>query len=216
MVELINGSTDVVVLTKADEDLTDQCVQVFTNIISCVMEAKAEFCHSIRPEFFLLDSTDESDYLSVDNLFTMDKVEKALASSQRSRVMSVTRKRCMKQKRLHFLRKFSLWHNLFPIDTVSVLKCLESVSRNLYTFGIHLDVPTGVLDAIEKDFPSSTERQRTELVKRWLSSSLDPCWWHLAQALRQIKEGVLAEEIEGNKGKYKLNLFSHFKIPSRN
>ena len=203
MVELINSSTEVVVLTKAKQSLTDQCVQVFNNIISCVMEAMAEFCHSIQPKMFFLDSTDESDYLSVDNLFELDKVEKALASSQGEGVVSVTRKRCMEQERLLFLHKFSLWHSLFPMDLVSVLKCLENVSRNLYTFGVFLGLPTGILDAIEKDYPNNTERQRTELVRRWLSSSLDPCWWHLAQALKQIKEGVLADKIERNEGESK-------------
>ena len=201
VVELINGSTDVVVLTKADEDLTDQCVQVFTNIVSCVMEAKAEFCHSIRPEFFLLDSTDESDYLSVDNLFAMEMIEKALASPQGEGVISVTRNRRMKQECLLFLHRFSLWHSLFPIDTVSVLKCLENVSQDLCTFGVNLDLSAGILYAIENDYPNNTERQRIELVRRWLNSSLDPCWWHLAQALRQIQEEVLAEEIERNESK---------------
>ena len=94
------------------------------------------------------------------------------------------------------LIKLTHWDSLFPIDTVSVLKCLENVSRNLYTLGMFLG-----LGALERDFPNSTERQRTELVRRWLSSSLDPCWWHLAQALKQIQEGVLVEEIERNEGK---------------
>ena len=36
----------------------------FTRLaISCVMEAKAEFCHSIKLGFFLLDSTNETDML---------------------------------------------------------------------------------------------------------------------------------------------------------
>ena len=201
MVELINGSTEIVVLTKAEEDLTDQCVRVFHNIISCVMKAKAEFCHSICPEFFLLDSTNESDYLSVDNLFAMDKVETALASSEG--VLSVTRNRRMKQERIVFLHKFSLWHSLFPTNSISVLKCLENVSKNLYMLGVFLGLSTGVLDAIKKDFPNDTEGQRIELVKKWLSSSLDPCWWHLAQALKQIKEGVLADEIEKTEGESK-------------
>ena len=44
------------------------------------MEAKAEFCHSVRPKFYLLDSTDQSDYLDKDNLFPMIEVEKTLVS----------------------------------------------------------------------------------------------------------------------------------------
>ena len=40
---------------------------------------------------------------------------------------------------------------------------------------------------------------------------MDPCWWHLAQALRQIQEGMVAEEIERDKGKYN-NIMSYENI----
>ena len=57
MVELAGANRKVVVLTKSIKDRTENCAAVFNDIVSCVMEAKAEFCHSVRLEFFLLDST---------------------------------------------------------------------------------------------------------------------------------------------------------------
>ena len=53
MVELVDGSKGVVIIIKSKEDMAENCVHVFNRIFSCVMEAKAEFCHAIRPDFFL-------------------------------------------------------------------------------------------------------------------------------------------------------------------
>ena len=57
MVELVGANKEVVVLTKSSKDRAENCASVFNDIVSCVMEAKAEFCHSVRLEFFLLYST---------------------------------------------------------------------------------------------------------------------------------------------------------------
>ena len=95
MVELASANKEVVVLTRSANDLAENCASVFNDIVSCVMEAKAEFCHSVRLEFFLLDSTSEADYLSADNLFAMVDVERVLTSAEgRAEVIvSVTGKR---------------------------------------------------------------------------------------------------------------------------
>ena len=67
MVELINTNREVMVLANAEENFQDKCTDIFMAVIGCVMEAKAEFCHCVRPECFLLDSTDEPDCLNADN-----------------------------------------------------------------------------------------------------------------------------------------------------
>ena len=201
IVEIVHDNRGVVIRVNSESGKAEVCATVIKQLIQCVLEAKVEFCHTARPEFFLLNSTSEADYLDPDNLFAMSEVNLALTSDGLDVILSAEGKGKMKCSKVLWMNKLTHWDSLFPIDTVSVLKCLENVSRNLYTFGIYLGFPTGVLDALERDFPNSTERQRTELVRRWLSSSLDPCWWHLAQALKQIQEGVLADEIERNKGK---------------
>ena len=202
IVEMVHDNREVVIRVNSESGKAEVCATVIKELIQCVLEAKAEFCHTVRPQFFLLNSTSEADYLHPDNLFAMSEVNMALTSENIDVILSAEGKGKMKCSKVLWLRKLTHWDSFFPIDTVSVLKCLENVSRNLYTFGMYLGLSTGILDAIEKDFPSSTERQRTELVRRWLSSSLDPCWWHLAQALKQIQEGVLADDIERNKSKY--------------
>ena len=69
MVELV-GNKRLVVITKSEEDTAENCISVFNRVISCVMEAKAEFCHSVKPQFFLLDCTDEAvDYLNEDHQY---------------------------------------------------------------------------------------------------------------------------------------------------
>ena len=49
MVELVNGNKGVVVITSSEESYKESCINIFRRIVSCVMEAKAEFCHPIRP-----------------------------------------------------------------------------------------------------------------------------------------------------------------------
>jgi ankyrin repeat protein/GTPase SAR1 family protein len=205
MVELVNGNKGVVVTTKSKEDAEENCVTIFHRIISCVMEAKADFCHSIEPHFFLLDPSQSEDYLNDDNLFAMSDIKEVLASPEMKEVFSLTgRGSGLERKRIICLCK-SPWNSLFSLDYASVLQKLQIIVQDLYKLGVYLNIPRHLLDAIETDFPQSTERRRIELVRVWLSSSPDPpCWWHLVQALQQMDYRVLAKEIETEQSKFSL------------
>ena len=198
MVELVNGNKGVVVITSSEESYKGSCIDIFRRIISCVMEAKAEFCHPIRPQFFLLDHTQSADYLNEDNLFSMSDVERVLASCDKNVVLSVTRKRTLKRECLDFLRQLTLWNSLFSLDFASVLHYLKDVVKEVYELFIHLGLPKSLVDTIEEKFPKKVERIRTELVDAWISSSSPdpPCWWQLVQALKRVKYGRLAQELE--------------------
>ena len=149
MVELAGANREVVVLTRSTKDRAENCAAVLNDIVSCVMEAKAEFCHSVRLEFFLLDSTSEADYLSADNLFAMRDVERVLTSAEGRPevIVSASGKRQMERSKLLCLRNFTLWSSLFPMDFKSVLHYIKDIVRELYTLGLHLDIPRGVLDS---------------------------------------------------------------------
>ena len=169
------------------------------------MEAKAEFCHSVRLEFFLLDSTSEADYLSADNLYAMRDVERVMMSEdgRAEVIISIAGRRQMERSKLLCLRNFTLWYSLFPMDFKSVLHYIKDVVEELYMLGLHLDIPKSILDAIEADNRGDVCKMRRELVKRWMSYSLDPpCWWHLVDALRVISSTVLAEKIATEFGKW--------------
>ena len=203
MVELVNGNKGVAVIINGKEDAKENCISVFHRIISCVMEAKAEFCHSIRPTFFLIDPSQSPEYLIEDNLFAMIDVERVLASHDLKVVLSITGKAKLKRERLVFLHKITLWNSLFPLDFAAIFCKLQGIVQDLYRLGVHLKLPQHLLDAIETDFPHSTENRRTELVRVWMSSSPDPpCWWHLVQALKLTDYRVLAKEIETEHGKF--------------
>ena len=198
MVELAGANREVVVLTRSTKDVAENCAAVFNNIVSCVMEAKAEFCHSVRLEFYLLDSTSEADYHSADNLFPMRDVERVLtiADGRAEVIVSVSGKGAMKCSKFNCLRNFTLWYSLFPMDFKSVLHCIKDVVRELYMFGLYLGIPQGILDAIEVENRTDMGKMRRELVKGWMSSSLDPpCWWHLVEALHAAECGTLADKI---------------------
>ena len=207
MVELVDDKKGIVVTTRSKEDLLKNCVDVFNSIVSCVMEAKAEFCYSIRPQFFLLDPTTSADYLHKDNLFALCDVESVLNEGEEV-VLSVTGKKRLDRSKIVFLRNFTFWNDLFPLDFASVLSYLQDVVRDLYKLGIYLRLPQGKLDAIEADFPTDTEKRRIRLVRVWMSSSPDPpCWWLLAQALEQVDHRVLAHQIKQQHSKYRIQHF---------
>ena len=202
MVELVDDKKGIVVIAKSEEGQVENCVSVFNSIVSCVMEAKAEFCYSIRPQFFLLDPTTSADYLHKDNLFALCDVMRVLNEGKKE-VLSLTGKTGLDRSKIIFLRNFTFWNDLFPLDFASVLSYLEDVVRNLYKLGIYLRLPQGKLDAIEADFPTDTEKRRIRLVRVWMSSSPDPpCWWLLAQALEQVDHRVLAHQIKQQHSKY--------------
>ena len=213
MVELVDGCQGVVVTTKSEQDTAENCVSVFNKIISCVMQAKTEFCHNISSLFFLLDSTNEKDYLNPDNQFAMSDVERALQHPENnSWIPSVTRKNKMKCSQLYCMRTLTLWYDFFSIEFNSILDYLGDVVRDLYDLGRYLGMSRGVLDAIDVDFPTDTSRRRRELVRGWMSSTHSPpCWWRLVQALERIDERVLAKKIQEEHSKFLLlQCYSHF------
>ena len=207
MVELVDDMKGIVVTTRSKDDRRENCVSVFNSIVSCVMEAKAEFCYSTRPQFFLLDPTTSADYLHKDNLFALCDVMRVL-NERKEEVLSLTGKTGLDRSKIVFLRNFTFWNDLFPLDFASVLSCLQNVVRNLYKLGIYLRLPQGKLDAIETDFPTDTEKRRIQLVRVWMSSSPDPpCWWLLAQALERVDHRVLAHQIKQQHSKYRIQSF---------
>ena len=198
MVELVNGNKDVVITTKSIKDRAQNCTTVFSKIVSCVMEAKAEFCHSIKPQFFLLDCTDEVSYLSKDHLFPMSYVEKALACPEGKEVIiSMSGKRQMELSKLLSLRILTQWNSLFPIDFLSVHHLLKNVVDKVYDLGLELKVHYHTLEELETNFPTDVVKRKREMVKGWMSSTHHPpCWWHLVKALKRIGMNDLAEEIQ--------------------
>ena len=200
MVELVNGNKGVVVFTRADADSIESCVSVFHRVISCVMEAKAEFCHSIRPQFFLLDSVSEAGYDNEDRLFAMSEVEEVLAAAEGGEVVvSVNGRGKLKRERFVHLRKLTLWDSFFPMEFLSILQYVKALVTEVYELGLVLKVSVHRLETLSCDFPTDTSRRRRELVRVWLSTSVEPpCWWHLVRALRTDMVGRkdLAQSIE--------------------
>ena len=168
------------------------------------MQAKAEFCHSIRPKFFLLDSPATPACLDDDHLFAMSDVERVLTSpASKQWVVGVSGRQQMERSKLVNLLQLSHWNSLFPIHFVSVLDRLQEVVQELLNLGLYLDIPYSKLEEIKKNY-RTVEEQRMELVNVWMSfSSSDkpPCWWHLAQALKKTAHKTLAERIEAENGK---------------
>ena len=210
MVELVNGNKGVAVITNGEEDVKENCARVFHRIISCVMEAKAEFSHSIRPQFFLFDPSQSADYLHKDNLFAMSDVERVLASDDKKVVLSITDgKARLKREKIACLSQFTLWNKLFRMDFSIVHNYLKDVVKECFQLFIYLGLTKSCLDTIEANHPNNVDRRRAELIDIWISSSSSdpPCWWQLVKALKKIKYGCLAQELEAQYCKCFLQIF---------
>jgi GTPase SAR1 family protein len=208
-VELIDTSegvnNSVVVITKSIRDWEENCTIIFNKVVSCVMEAKAEFCHSIKPRFYLLNSTEPVNYLNKDNLFDMSEVERVLASPEGTKVqvVSISGKGEMERSKLLFLHNCTCWNGLFPMESGTVLHYLQDeIFRDLPFLAVQLEVPSSVREAISRR-DINGERARRDLVRGWMNASQQqPCWWNLVQALKQIDYQVLAEKIQEDHGKF--------------
>ena len=204
MVEIVKGNKGVVVITKSVKDRAEKCATIFTKIVNCVMNAKVEFCHTIKPSFFILDSTNEADYFNKDNQFAMSDVENALKQPSRHDViLSVSGQRQMERSRLSYLCRFTHWNTLFPIELSSILYHLKNIVKETYDLGLQLKVPYHILEALEDNFPTDVGKRKRRMINWWMSSFSDPpCWWHLVQALREIERSRIAEDIEKEYGKF--------------
>ena len=203
IVELTEENKDVRVSISTEESLVENCISIFNMIIGCVMEANAEFFHSIKPQFFIFDPSQEDSYLDNSNLFAMRDVERILMSSEKKQaVLSVNGNREMKRSNFSCFRYLTLWNILFPIDTVSVLDYLKDVVRSLFLLGLNLDIPESIIEAIKENFPTDISRSRMEMVRWWISSQDPPCWWKLVQALRVVERGDIADAIETKYSEY--------------
>ena len=98
---------------------------------------------------------------------------------------------------MHHIHVCSEYHS-FPIGQLSLLNIeLELKQINdPYQLGIHLGLPTEVLEQIEKDYPSNIIRQRTEVIKYWLRNSATPTWEKLAASVERIGGyGILVKRL---------------------
>ena len=207
ILEMVNVNKGVMVIIRCERDFMYNCISVFNSIVSCVMVTMKDFCHSIKLQFFLLDSTQQDNYLSEDNLFTVNDVERVLTSSEEKQVVvSVSGKREIKRSDLLWMCTLTHWNTLFQIDFSSVYSHLKAIVKELFDLGLQLDIPSSVLETIEVQYPTDVDRQRRELVRKWMSPSQDlPCWWHLVEALTKIGKRAIADEIEEECGEW-LNL----------
>jgi ankyrin repeat protein/GTPase SAR1 family protein len=192
----VNISKEVVVSIRSEEH-SKEALTTFNNIISCVMETKAEFCHSIQLQCYLLDKIG---CFSEDNLFTIEDVERVLEKGKK-KVVSTGGGTWMSTSKLLHIRS-TFWDSLFPLDEQSVLQYIEALVEEWFQLGEYLKFPYPTLRAIESDFPQSVRRRKSEMVITWLNSPLpnSPCWWSLVKALQEMGENSSAAAIIRDQG----------------
>ena len=99
-----------------------------------------------------------------DNLFSLSAVERVLNEGKEVVLSCRADKPPLYRSKFSFLLNFTIWNDIFPLDSTSVLHSLEEVVRRLYQLGLYLGVPASSVDAIEADF-HTTDRRRVQLVR---------------------------------------------------
>jgi hypothetical protein len=100
---------------------------------------------------------------------------------------------------MHF-RDFTYWNSFFSTDYKTILQYLQELVTDVNNLGMELGLTVQCLETIEMKDPTT---HKNEVVRAWLSSSRNPCWWHLEQALRSVLVGRpdLANTIKRDFGK---------------
>ena len=82
----------------------------------------------------------------------------------------------------------------YSVPTLNQLSAELRDFKKWYLLGLQLNLGTDTLDSIEKAHDSSY-RQCIKMVQHWISSSNNPTWRDVHEALRSIGESVIAAEI---------------------
>ena len=82
----------------------------------------------------------------------------------------------------------------YSVPTLNQLSAELRDFKKWYLLGLQLNLGTDTLDSIEKAHDSS-DRQCIKMVQHWISSSNNPTWRDVHEALRNIGESVIAAEI---------------------
>ena len=82
----------------------------------------------------------------------------------------------------------------YSAPTLSQLSAELRDFKKWYLLGLQLNLGTNTLDSIEKAHDNS-DRQCIKMVQHWISSSNNPTWGDVHEALRNIGESVIAAEI---------------------
>ena len=125
-VELVDVGKSVVVVLRGKRQNYDKYGKIMCSMVSCVIVAKAEFCHSIRPDFFLLDSTYEDNYLNEDNLFSMYFVERVLMSPEGKEDVINTSNKTMSYEKVMYMLQL----------TYCIATEMLEVTKNRLRFGV--------------------------------------------------------------------------------
>ena len=90
IVEIVNESKGVVAVVKSREKHAYECVRMLTLIIDQIINAKAEFCHSVSLEFFIMDSDDPSSFSNANTLYETKKIKHSLENTDHNVVFSAS------------------------------------------------------------------------------------------------------------------------------
>ena len=203
-------SKELIVVTRSKDGCRADCANSLQNVIQTVIEAKAKFCHNIKPSVYLLDPVRLKDepFTNARNvpLYTLRDVEAAFAEG-RNVAISVDGFHCSSPRDLTTLTRWTMsyWSKLprastictsisltntytiadllFPMSTSDVYRAIEEIVKQWYRLGLSLPILPPVLDAIDRDF-HQTKEKKIEMIQEWMTGKNMPTWSSLIEALR--------------------------------
>ena len=99
-------------VARSEEDCDIECASVFAAVVQKVMEAKAEFCHSITHETYLIDPDELNQsplpIVSKLHLYALHEVERVLVEGKK-RAVSVDGNNFVVPEKLSYLGSCPYW-----------------------------------------------------------------------------------------------------------
>ena len=208
-------SKDLIVLARSDIEDKIECFNTLQLVIQKVVKAKVEFCASIMPTVYLLDSSNLKDELFTNARnapkYALIDIEEALVEGTKrvmdkeGRCFSTPIKEWISPTRwaISYWSKFYthippyliyfmvLTDLFFPMDTFLVHSALQEVKDAQWKLlGMSLPpIPWNKLDDIDKNESSFSGdiAKKEEVIRLWMSQ--EPTWIVLVDALSQSAYG---------------------------
>ena len=102
----------------------------------------------------------------------------------------------------------TLTGQLFPLklnDIISHIAITGGIVAEWHSVGIHLKMPSPVLEEIRANNPNNVVASRDQMISKWVSGDsmkTPSCWWSLVKAVRGMGKNGIAKNIEDNHGKF--------------
>ena len=130
--EMVNDNKGMVIITKSEKD-SNEWANILSEIISKILQAKADFCSIVSLHHFLLKSDDISSFMNEDKLFEITAIESVIKEGKK-KVASVSGRKLLDLSHLdNIFRKYTFGGKRLSLLIILAFLMMNSVGMGLGT-----------------------------------------------------------------------------------